>query len=111
MKPLFWKRVFTVEAVASFSHVWFFDPDLRFHPFALPAVLALMRAAAAAIAQPAVEPAQPGGRSTDISFLRAEQLPYSQSCAASTAPVVEVTTPHTGQGSPVRQLMPAELGR
>ena len=29
MKGLFWKRVFTPEATANFSHVWLFDSDVE----------------------------------------------------------------------------------
>ena len=95
MKVAFWRHVFTPAEVEAggFTHLWLFDSDLRVQLFGLPSVLTTMHELGAAMAQPSVKPPVPGGRSTDVDFLRSSTTPSSPTCVALEVPIVEVMTP------------------
>ena len=108
MKGLFWKRVFTPEAVAEFTHIWFFDSDMEVWPFDLLNVVDTMRALGAPIAQPAilkshVRSETASGRFADlrteghvsaiVNGVTRADVPLDSDCVAIQVPYVEVTTP------------------
>jgi len=97
MKGLFWKRELPPAAAAKVDFIWLSDGDMDLARFNLSAALRQMAATNVTLAQPRVDSAFPGGRSTDYIALRAkrhgEAVDWPPNCLMVQVDHMEVQTP------------------